>query len=58
MGSAIAEFLAKTNPLPMEFVGLQNTFAESGDWKAILEKYHMDIPAIKKAVKRVIQRKK
>lgn len=57
MGSAIAEFLAKTNPLPMEFVGLQNTFAESGDWKAILEKYHMDVPAIKKAVKKVIKRK-
>lgn len=58
MGSALAEYLVKTNPLPMEFVGLQNTFAESGDWKAILEKYHMDTPAIKKAVKKVIKRKK
>jgi transketolase len=58
LGSAIAEYLAKTNPLPMEFVGLQNTFAESGDWKAILEKYNMDVPAIKKAVKKVIKRKR
>ncbi len=57
MGSAIAEFLAKTNPLPMEFVGLQNTFAESGAWQDILKKYNMDVPAIKKAVKKVIKRK-
>ncbi|MBA3724281.1 MAG: transketolase family protein [Candidatus Levybacteria bacterium] len=58
LGSAIAEFLAKNNPLPMEFVGLQNTFAESGAWQDILKKYNMDIPAIKKAVKKVIKRKK
>lgn len=57
MGSAIAEVLAKTNPLPIEFIGLQNTFAESGDWKAILEKYNMDTKAIKAAVKKVIGRK-
>lgn len=58
MGSAIAEVLAKTNPLPVEFIGLQNTFAESGAPKEILEKYGMDVKAIKAAVKKVIGRKK
>ena len=57
MGSAIAEFLAKTNPLPIEFIGLQDTFAESGPWQEILEKYGMGISAIKKAVKKVSKRK-
>lgn len=57
LGSAIAEFLAKTNPLPMEFVGLQDTFAESGTPTELLKKYHMDVPAIKQAVKKVIKRK-
>lgn len=57
MGSAIAEFLAKTNPLPMEFIGLQNTFAESGPWKEILEKYGMGVKGIKDAVKKVAGRK-
>lgn len=57
MGSAIAEFLAKTNPLPMEFVGLQNTFAEAGPWKEIIEKYGMGVNSIKDAVKRVTKRK-
>ncbi len=58
MGSAIAEFLAKTNPLPMEFIGLQDTFAESGPWQEIIEKYNMGTKAIKSAVKKVIARKK
>src|SRR5579872_5910904 len=57
MGSAIAELLAKTTPLPIEFIGLQNTFAESGTPKELLEKYGMDTKAIKEAVKRVIRRK-
>ncbi|HSA84349.1 MAG TPA: transketolase C-terminal domain-containing protein [Patescibacteria group bacterium] len=57
MGSAIAEFLAKTNPLPMEFVGLQNTFAEAGPWKEIIEKYGMGVKSIKDAVKKVAGRK-
>jgi len=57
LGGAIAETLAKTTPLPMEFIGLQNTFAESGTPKQLLEKYHMDHNAIKEAVKKVITRK-
>lgn len=57
LGSAIAEYMAKTHPVPMEFVGLQDTFAESGKTGELLEKYHMDTPAIVAAVKRVMGRK-
>ena len=57
LGGAIAEFLAKTNPLPMEFIGLQDTFAESGKPAELVEKYGMGVTAIKDAVKRVIKRK-
>ena len=57
MGSAIAELLAKKFPTPIEFIGLQNTFAESGKPTELLTKYKMDTPAIKEAVKRVIARK-
>jgi transketolase len=57
LGGAIAEFLAKTNPLPMEFIGLQNTFAESGTPKELLAKYGMDVQNIKSAIKKVIKRK-
>lgn len=57
LGSAIAEELAKSNPLPMEFIGLQDTFAESGGTKELLEKYGMGKDSIKDAVKKVIARK-
>jgi len=57
LGSAIAEFLAKTNPLPIEFIGLQNTFAESGKPNELIEKYGMGVASIKEAVKKVIKRK-
>ncbi|HVF69906.1 MAG TPA: transketolase C-terminal domain-containing protein, partial [Xanthomonadales bacterium] len=57
MGSAIAEALAAHNPLPVEFIGLQNTFAETGTPADLIKKYGMDTNAIKEAVKRVIKRK-
>ena len=58
LGGAIAEELAKTTPLPQEFVGLQNTFGESGKPNELLEKYGMGVAGIKEAVKKVISRKR
>jgi transketolase len=58
LGGAIAEFTAKNYPVPMEFIGLQNTFAESGTAKELIEKYGMGKDAIIAAVKKVITRKK
>ncbi len=56
LGSMIAEVLAKFLPTPMEFVGLQNTFAESGNAKDLIKKYKMDETAIIEAVEKVISR--
>lgn len=58
LGGMIAEISAKNMPLPIEFIGLQNTFAESGKPTELLEKYGMGKEAIKQAVKKVISRKK
>lgn len=57
LGGAIAEVLVKNNPLPVEFVGLQDTFAESGKPAELIKKYKMDDKAIIDAVKKVIRRK-
>ena len=57
LGGAIAEVLARSNPTPMEFVGLQNTFSESGSPADLIKKYKMDKDAVKEAVKKVIVRK-
>lgn len=57
LGGALAELFAKQMPTPMEFVGLQNTFGESGKPLELLQKYKMDDVAIVEAAKRVIKRK-
>lgn len=57
LGGAIAETLARSSPTPVEFVGLQNTFGESGKPAELIKKYKMDKNAIIEAVKRVITRK-
>ncbi len=58
LGSAIAELMAKKYPTPMEFIGMQNVFGESGAPKELLKKYGMDITAIVRAAKTVLKRKK
>lgn len=58
LGGAVAELLAKRNPTPMEFIGMQNTFGESGAPKELIEKYGMGAKDIKKAAMRVLKQKK
>lgn len=57
LGGAIAELAAKNNPAPMEFIGLQNVFGESGPPKDLIEKYGMGTKDIKAAVRKVLKRK-
>lgn len=57
MGSAVAEILAKNYPVPQEFIGMPNSFGESGEPEELLEKYGMSVSAIKEAIKRVTKRK-
>ncbi len=58
MGSAVAELLAKTNPVPMEFVGVADRFGQSGEPAELMEHYGLGVDDIIDAVKRVIKRKK
>jgi len=57
LGGAVSEFTAKNIPIPMEFIGLQDTFAESGSPKELIEKYQMGKDSIKQSVRKVIARK-
>ena len=56
-GSAVCELLAKHYPIPIEMIGMQNSFGESGTPEELLGKYNMSVKAIKAAVKKVLQRK-
>jgi len=57
MGSAIAEILARNYPVPMEFIGVQNRFGESGEPNELIEHFGMGVNHIKEAVKRAMARK-
>lgn len=58
MGSAVAEVLAKNHPTPMEFIGVQDRFGQSGAPEQVVEEYGMGKDAIKEAVRKVRSRSK
>ncbi len=57
MGSAVAEVLARNYPVPIEFIGVQNRFGESGNQSELIEAFGMGVTHIKEAVKKVLKRK-
>jgi transketolase len=57
LGSAVAESLAKTNPSPIEFIGVKDSFGESGESDELAEKYEQTAKFIIIASKKVIKRK-
>jgi transketolase len=58
MGVRVAQVVAETHPCPMEFVGIQDTFAESGQPQELLEKYGLMASNIVDAVRKVVARKR
>ncbi len=57
MGSAVAELLARELPTPIEFVGVQDLFGQSGTPDELIEHYGMGESHIEAAVKKVLKRK-
>ncbi len=57
LGSAVAECLAESAPVPMERVGVRDTYGRSGTVPALLEYYGLTDAAIADAAKRVVGRK-
>lgn len=57
LGSAVAETLCERCPVPMERIGLHDTFGESGQRALLFDKYAMGPRHIAAAARRVIQRR-
>ena len=57
LGSAVAEVLALDKPVPMEMVGVEDVFGESGTAAALVEKYGLTKEHIAEKAKRVMARK-
>lgn len=57
LGSAISEVLGHSAPVPLEQVGIKDTFTESGKPEELLRKYGLTVSTIVNAAKMVIERK-
>jgi transketolase len=57
LGESIAQVLSRNNPLPQEFVAVNDSFGESGSPAELMEKYGLDTPNIIAAAEKVIARK-
>jgi transketolase len=57
LGVRIAQVVAETHPVPMEFVGIKNTYAESATPEQLLDKYGLIARDVAEAARRVLKRK-
>jgi transketolase len=57
LAAAVAQVVAQRHPVPMQFVGIHNTYAESGKPQELLAKYGLMPENITAAVQKVIRQK-
>ncbi|HWC97946.1 MAG TPA: transketolase C-terminal domain-containing protein [Candidatus Sulfopaludibacter sp.] len=58
LGVRVAQVVSETTPVPMEFVGIQDTYAESGQPEELLEKYGLVAKDVAAAIRKVVARKR
>ncbi len=58
LGVRVAQVVAETHPVPMEFVGIHNTYAESATPEQLVDKYGLLSRDVIAAAKRVLARKR
>ncbi|MDN5214260.1 transketolase family protein [Fulvivirgaceae bacterium BMA12] len=57
LGDSIAQTLARNNPAPIEYIGVNDSFGESGKPLELLDKYGLSTENIVKAAEKAISRK-
>jgi transketolase len=57
LGVRVAQAVAESRPCPMEFVGIQNTYAESGQADELMDKYGLVARDIAAAARKAVARK-
>jgi len=58
LGSAVLEAIAKDAPVPVDIIGVDDKFAESGDYEDLLEKYGLGVNNIVTRTKKAMSLKK
>lgn len=56
MGSAVAECLAQNFPVPIEFIGVDDQFGQSGTQDELIEHYGLGTKSIISAVEKILKR--
>lgn len=54
LGSLVAQLLAKYHPVPMDFIGVNDSFGESGTPEQLMVKYGLDARDVFSAAKRLL----
>ncbi len=57
LGSAVAEVVAQHHPVPMDLVGMDDAFGESGTADELLARYGLDAASIAARAAKLVQRK-
>ena len=57
LGSAVSQFVSQNHPIPVEFIGLKDTYAESGTADELMEKYGLTSKNIVQAAQKAVSRK-
>lgn len=57
LGDSVAQVLSRNTPAPQEYVGVNDSFGESGTPAELMTKYGIDTPDVIAAAERAIQRK-
>lgn len=58
LGSTVASLLARVYPVPVEMIGIDNRFGQSGEPDILFQEYHLTPEDIVLAAKRAVERKK
>jgi transketolase len=57
LGASVARAVAESHPVPMGLVGIQDTYAQSGEPQKLLEHYGLTARHIQEAAEKVLERK-
>ena len=57
LGDSVAQLLSRKKPTPLEMVGINDTFGESGTPRQLMEKYGLTSKVIVSSIKKVLKRK-
>jgi transketolase len=58
LGVRVAQAVAESQPCPMEFVGIRDTYAESGQPAELMDKYGLVARDVAAAIRKVVARKR